>query len=105
MAFFTGSLFFHDTVNFKCYINDILNLFFNQLIVEEGQYGHFQLDNVTVHMAKATMVAIQGVFEDRIISRGQSSPRSPDFSLDNFYLWRNLKGNFYKNNPCSTEAL
>jgi hypothetical protein len=51
------------------------------------------------------MVAIREVFEDRIISRGLWSPRSPDLSFCNFYLWGNLKGKVYKNNPRSIEAL
>jgi hypothetical protein len=51
------------------------------------------------------MVAIQEVFEDRIISRGLWPPRSPDLSFCDFYLWGNLKGNAYKNNPHSIEAL
>jgi hypothetical protein len=51
------------------------------------------------------MVAIWEAIEDRIIGRGLWSPRSPDFSFCDFYLWENLKGKVYKNNPCSIEAL
>jgi hypothetical protein len=51
------------------------------------------------------MVAIGEVFEDRIISRGLWPPRSQGLSFCNFYLWENLKGKVYKNNPHSTEAL
>jgi hypothetical protein len=79
--------------------------FFNQLTAEETQHGYFQQDNATAQMANATMVAIRKVFEDRIISRGLWPPRSPDISFCNFYLWGNLKGKIYKNNPCSIEAL
>ncbi|PNF37196.1 hypothetical protein B7P43_G00473 [Cryptotermes secundus] len=28
-----------------------------------------------------------------------------DLSFCDFYLWENLKGKVYKNNPCSSEAL
>jgi hypothetical protein len=50
-----GPLFFHETVNSDHYVNDILNLFFNQLTAEERQYGYFQHDNATAHTANATM--------------------------------------------------
>jgi hypothetical protein len=56
--------FFFETVNSDSYDNDILNSLFNQLTVEERQYGYFQQDNATAHTANATMVAIQEVFED-----------------------------------------
>jgi hypothetical protein len=56
-------------------------------------------------MANATMVAIQEVFEDGIISRGLWPPRSEDLNFCDFYLWENLEGKVYKNNPRSTEAL
>jgi hypothetical protein len=79
--------------------------FFNQLTAEETQHGYFQQDNTTAHTANATMVAIQEVFEDRIISRGLWPPRFPDLSLLRIYLWRNLKEKVYKNNPRSIEAL
>jgi hypothetical protein len=53
-----GPLFFHDTVNSNCYINDILNPFFIQLTAEERPYGYFQQDNATAHTATATMAAV-----------------------------------------------
>jgi hypothetical protein len=46
------------------YVDDILNSFFNQLTAEERQYGYFQQDNATTHMAYAAMMAIREVFED-----------------------------------------
>jgi hypothetical protein len=51
-------------VNSDRYVNDILNPFFYQLTAEERQYGYFQQDNATAHIAYATMVAIWEVFED-----------------------------------------
>jgi hypothetical protein len=51
-------------VNSDRYVNDILNLFFNQLTAEERQHGYFQQDNSTAHTANAIMVAIRDVFED-----------------------------------------
>jgi hypothetical protein len=79
--------------------------FFHQLTAEERQHGYFQQDNATAHTTNATMVAIWEVFEDRIISRGLWPPRSPDLSFCVFYLWGNLKGKVYKNNPHSIEAI
>jgi hypothetical protein len=51
------------------------------------------------------MVAIREVFEDRIISRGLWPPKSQNLIYCDFYLWGNLKGKVYKNNPPSIEAL
>jgi thiamine phosphate synthase YjbQ (UPF0047 family) len=73
----TGPIFSHETVNSDRHVNDILNPFFNQLTAEERQYGYFQQDNATAHIANASMVAIREVFEDRIISRGLWLPDPP----------------------------
>jgi hypothetical protein len=54
-------------VNSDRYVNDILNPFFNQVTAEERHHGYFRQDNATAHMANATVVAIQEVFEDWII--------------------------------------
>jgi hypothetical protein len=70
-----GSIFFHNTVNSDRYINDILIPFFDQLNAEERHYGYFQQD-ATAHTTNATLVVIQEVFQDRIISRGLLPPRS-----------------------------
>jgi hypothetical protein len=51
-------------MNSDHYVNDILNLLFNQLTVEEKQHGYFQQDSATEHTANATMVAIREVFGD-----------------------------------------
>jgi hypothetical protein len=45
----------------------VLNSFFSQLTSEERQLGYFQQESATAHMANATMVAIQEVFQDLII--------------------------------------
>jgi hypothetical protein len=101
-----GPLFFHETTNSDCCINDILNTFFNQLTGDERQYRYFQQDNATAHTANATTVTLCEVFEDRITSRRLWPPRSPELSFCDFYLWENLKRKkVYKNNTHSTEAL
>jgi hypothetical protein len=53
-----------------------VNPFFSQLTAEGRQYGYFQQDNATAHMANAAMVAIREVSEDKIISRGLWPPTS-----------------------------
>jgi hypothetical protein len=97
----TGPIFSHETMNCDHYLNDILNPFFNQLTAAETIW----VFSAREHMANATMVAIQEAFEDRIISRGLWTPRTPDLSFCDFYLWGNPKGKVYKNNPRSTQAL
>jgi hypothetical protein len=51
------------------------------------------------------MRALQEVFDERIISTGLWSPRSPDLGVCDFYLWENLKGKVYRNTPRTAEAL
>jgi hypothetical protein len=45
------TIFYHETVNSDRYIRNILEPFFVQLTDDERQYGYFQEDSATVHMA------------------------------------------------------
>jgi hypothetical protein len=52
------------------------------------------------------MQRLRDVFDDeQILSQGLWPPRSPDLSICDFYLWGNLKGKVYKNNPRTADAL
>jgi hypothetical protein len=64
-------------------------------------------DSATIHIAKETIWALHGVFEefngeDRIISKGLWSP---DLNPCDFHLWGKLKSVVYTNNPHDLEAL
>ena len=100
-----GPIFFDDTVNSQRYINNILNPFFNQLTDYEKENGTFQQDNATAHTARASLAAIQNVFEDRVISRGRWPARSPDLNPCDFFLWGYLKAKVYGNNPHTIDEL
>jgi hypothetical protein len=88
---------YHETVNSDRYVRNILEPFFEQLTDDERQYGYFQQDNATAHIARNSMSALQEVFDDRIITTRLWPPRSPDLSVCDFYLWGSLKGNVYRN--------
>jgi hypothetical protein len=51
------------------------------------------------------MDTIHKVFVNRIITTELWPPISHDFRNYDFYLWGNLNGKVYKNNPHTTEAL
>jgi hypothetical protein len=92
-------------VNSERYVNNILESFFQILTEEEKQHAHFQQDNATAHTSQHSMEALHEIFGERIISRGLWPPCSPDLSVCDFYLWRKLKQNVYRNNPRTLEAL
>jgi hypothetical protein len=48
---------------------------------------------------------LEGVFGDRIISRGFWAARSPDLTGYDFYLWGNFKDKLYRTNPHTEEEL
>jgi hypothetical protein len=100
-----GPVFFHETINSERYVRLILSPFFDQLTDEEKSYGHFMQDNATAHTANNSMVALDEVFGERVISRGLWPPRSPDLNPCDFYLWGTLKEKVYVNNPHSLEEL
>jgi hypothetical protein len=60
--------FFHETVNSQRYVGLILSPFFGQLTDEEKSYGHFMQDNATAHSANKSIIALDEVFGERIIS-------------------------------------
>jgi hypothetical protein len=82
-----------------------LEPFFEELTDDDRQCRYFQQDNATAHTARNSMIALQVMFDDRIISTGLWPLRSPDLSVFYFYLWGNLKGKLYRNTPRIAEAL
>jgi hypothetical protein len=57
------------------------------------------------HIANNSVVALDEIFGERIISWGMWPPRSPDLNPCDFYLWGTLKEKVYINNPHSLEEL
>jgi hypothetical protein len=58
---------FHKTINSERYVRLILTPFFSQL-TDEKSYGYFMKDNITVHTANNSMVALDEVFSEQVIS-------------------------------------
>jgi hypothetical protein len=59
---------FHETVNSEHYVRLSLSSFFSQLTDEVKSYGHFMQDNATAHTANNSVVALDEVFCERVIS-------------------------------------
>ena len=72
----------------------------------EGEW--FQQDGATPHAALATLVKLQDVFRERLISRRTDHPwaaHSPDLNPLDFFLWGFLKNRVYENTPETLEEL
>lgn len=68
----------------------------------------FQQDGATPHTANETMRKLEEMFNGRIISKRSDflwSPRSPDLSPLDFFLWGYCKENVYTNTPQSVPEL
>jgi len=70
----------------------------------------FQQDGATPHTAKKTIAFLKQAFKERIISIHsgndiQWSPRSPDLSTCDYFLWGYLKSRVYENKPRSLQQL
>jgi hypothetical protein len=82
---------------------NILRPFLAEVTEEEKLYCYFQQDSATAHTAHVSLEALSEVFVGRIISRGFSSPHSPDLTRCDFYLWGSLDDKVYKRNPHTLE--
>ena len=79
---------------------ELLQPFIAQLTEEERKYAFSQQDGAMAHTSQFSMSYAHEAFgEERTVSTGLWPPRSPDLSTYDFYLWGNLKGNVYGNNP------
>jgi hypothetical protein len=81
----TGLIFYAETINSERYVGLIVTEFFRQLIEEELSYAWLQQDSTTAHTADDTLMALEGVYSDRIISHGLQTAHTPDLTTCNFY--------------------
>ena len=97
-----GPYFFEDgngravTVNSERYVEMITNFFLPELRRRRVPIRRvwFQQDGATAHTARASMDVICPRFPGRLISRFGDvhwTPRSPDLSICDFFLWGHLK--------------
>jgi len=96
--------FFYATIKTAAYM-EIFNTFVNQLDDEELSIEYLQQDGATSHTSHASTVEIQSFFRNRVISKGLWSPRSPDLTPPDYFLWGYLKGTVYRNKPRTIDAL
>lgn len=62
-------------------------------------------ESAKAHTANNSLVALDQIFSERIISRRIWPPRSPDLNPCDFCLWDTVKEKMYMNNPHSLEKL
>jgi len=84
---------------------EIFKEFVDQLYDGELRNGYFQQDGAIRHTSNESMTEIESFFDYRIISKALWSPRSPDLSPPNFFLWGSLKGKAYANKPRTIQEL
>jgi hypothetical protein len=75
-----------------------LELFVEEMIDDEREYvySYFQQDNATVHTTRNLMSAVQEVFDERTIITELRSPRCPNLSVCDVYLWGNIGRKLYR---------
>ena len=75
--------------------------------LKEDQIGkaYFQQDGTTAHTAHMSIALLDDVFGDRITSKTIWSPRSPDLSPPDFFLWGAITKSVYSNNPHTIDEL
>jgi hypothetical protein len=83
----------------------ILTEFFAHLTEEEQLYMWLQQDSATSHTTDDSLVALEEVFGDKIISHGLWPAYSPDLTPCDFYLRSDLKDGVYVMNPYTEEEL
>ncbi|GFW96172.1 uncharacterized protein TNCV_571431 [Trichonephila clavipes] len=77
-------------------------------LIQRGQISNvpFMQDGATSHTANPVKAfLIQTFGEDRIVSRYPWTPRSPDLTPPDFWLWGYLKSRLYLSGPSSLSEL
>jgi hypothetical protein len=82
-----------------------LEPFFEELTKAEKSYAYFQQGSAAIHTTENSVLALWSVFDEQTISRGLWPSHSLDLNVCAFHLWENLEQKFYRNNPCTLEAL
>jgi hypothetical protein len=84
---------------------ELFREFVSQLDDQELTLGYYQQDGTTSHTSGVVIAEVESFSPDRVISRGLWPPRSPDFTLPDFFLWSHLKGRAYMNKPGALDEL
>lgn len=69
------------------YQNLILNPRIEQPHDDELQYGSFQQDGATTHIAQGRLDYLRQFFGDRLVSRDQGPPRSPYLTPLDYFMF------------------
>jgi len=80
-----GPIFFSETLNSQRYCDNTVYPFTAQLKEDEIDKAYFQQDGAMAHIAHMSMVLVDDVFADRIISKTIWPLTSPDLSVPDFF--------------------
>jgi hypothetical protein len=80
-----GPIFYEETLDAEWYIDEILNPLYSNMEPAEARLGYIIQDGASPRTAKETiweLCSVSGELyaDDRIISKGVWSPRSPDLN-------------------------
>lgn len=81
----------------------------HNLPLQQRRHVYFQLDGAPIHNTAAVRHWINEYFPNRWIGRNSPviawSPRSPDLTPLDFFLWGSLKEKVYKDRPATVNEL
>jgi len=92
------------TVNADRYVEMLQNFFTPQLArFHVNENTLFQQDGATSHTARMSMNAVKALFPKRVVSRNGDipcpTPRSPDLTPCDYFLWGYLKTKVFETKP------
>jgi hypothetical protein len=96
-------LFFETSINAEAY-QELIQQFVALLKVDERNCW-FHQDSTTAHTAASTMEILDEFLGENVISKELWSPRSPDLTSSDFFLWSYLKDTVYRSNPRDLKQL
>ena len=89
-----GPILFRETVTAERYRGSLQQAI-DQMHDDEIQLGYFQQDRATAHTAITTIRYLEEFSGNRVISRPLRSPRSPDLTPLDFYMFGQIKNNVF----------
>jgi hypothetical protein len=98
-----GPIFFGDTVNSDRYVSDILEPFFQELTGTNRRHDMAIFNKIAQRHTRHAILCSVG--ETCLMMNKLSAKAYGRLAPLDFYLWGNLKGKVYKNNPLTADAL
>lgn len=104
-----GPFFFDNTVTSKSYLKLLEEKVWPEISLDPNiNQAFWQQDGAPAHYATDVRNWLNHHFNERWIGRGgpiEWSPMSPDFSMNDFFLWGHIKGIVYCDHPQNLDQL